>query len=106
MAFLLAFQWGILDVKKWIKSLPKGALDQWLAFDLVEPMGERWMQTATLAQSIELPLFAQAGKDAPEVESYMPRRYLRKTKRISELLPRVDQQAAAKQLSGMIRNSR
>lgn len=105
MAFLLAFQWGILDVKKWVKSLPKGALDQWLAFDLVEPMGERWLQTATLAQSVELPLFAQTNQDPPDVESYMPRRYLRRKKRVSELLPKVDPRAAAKQLSGMIRSN-
>jgi hypothetical protein len=66
-------------------------------------MGEAWMQTASLVSAIQMPMFAQTNMDVPEPEDNMPQRYLRRKKRVSDLLPRVDSQAAAQQLGGMIR---
>ncbi len=70
----------------WVEHLPRGVLNQWLAWDKVEPMGEEWMQTASIVQSINLPMFARAGKELPDVETFMPDRYRRPKKRLSDQL--------------------
>lgn len=70
----------------WVEHLPRGVLNQWLAWDRVEPMGEAWMQTASIMQAIHLPTFAKAGQDLPEVESFMPDRYRRPKKRLTDQL--------------------
>lgn len=71
LAGRLALQWGIVDVQAWLRSLPRGALNFWEAFDSVEPIGEQWRQAATIAWSASLDKF----KEAPDQESFMPPRY-------------------------------
>ena len=44
------------------------------------------MQTASIVQSINLPMFARAGKELPDVETFMPDRYRRPKKRLSDQL--------------------
>ena len=78
MAFRLALAFGIADPLRWVRSIPAGQLNQWVAWDRVEPMGEAWLQTATLAQAAHLDLFVRAGRDCPEIEDFMPVRYARK----------------------------
>jgi hypothetical protein len=88
LAYRLAFQWGIVDVKKWLSSLPRGALDGWEAFDAVEPIGEHWRQTAQLT-TIVTRLIEQNkvynGFEVAEpatIDGNMPARYRReKTKK-------------------------
>lgn len=75
LAAKLALRWGILDVEAWLQSLPGGALDFWMAFDQLQPIGDEWFQTALVAQQASFGAFAQAGVDIPEVESFMPARY-------------------------------
>jgi hypothetical protein len=81
MAGKLALRWGILDVEAWLSSLPQGALDFWMAFDQVNPIGDEWFQTALIAQNASLQTYAQAGVDVPEVDDFMPARYKRRKKR-------------------------
>lgn len=69
-----------MDVKAWLRTLPYGALDQWLAFDAIEPIGDEWEQSAQVALSvyrlsgIQL---AKAGAKPPEIsfDDCMPARY-------------------------------
>jgi hypothetical protein len=75
LACKLALRWGILDVQAWLSSLPAGALDFWMAFDQLQPIGDEWLQTALVAQQASFGAFAQAGVDVPELESFMPARY-------------------------------
>ena len=75
LAAKLALRWGILDVQAWLHSLPGGALDFWMAFDQLQPIGDEWFQTALIAQQSSFGAFAQAGVDVPEIESFMPTRY-------------------------------
>lgn len=70
----------------WLETLPEGMLNQWIAWDKVEPMGESWLQTASIVQAINLPLYAQSGQDIPEAEVFMPPRYKRPKKRLSDVL--------------------
>lgn len=69
-----------------MKSLPANALNQWIAFDRVEPMGEEWMQTASIIQAINMPIYARSGQEMPEVEVFMPPRYRRPKLRKSDAL--------------------
>jgi hypothetical protein len=75
LAGKLALHWGILDVEAWLSSLPAGALDFWMAFDQLQPIGDDWFQTALIAQQASFGTFAQAGVDIPEIDSFMPARY-------------------------------
>jgi hypothetical protein len=66
----------------WVKTLPRGTLDQWAAFDAVEPIGEQWLQTAKIVTAIEKLVhikYMQAGVDAkaPSQNDAMPSRYQR-----------------------------
>lgn len=88
LAYRLAYQWGIVDVKKWLASLPRGALDGWQAFDAIEPIGEHWRQTAQLTTMVERLIEQNAlynGYDNFEpstIDNHMPARYRReKTKK-------------------------
>lgn len=49
-------------------------------------MGESWLQTASIVQAINLPLFAKAGQEIPEADTFMPLRYKRPKKRLSDIL--------------------
>ena len=77
MAYRLCLKWGIQDPAAWMQSLPAGALNQWLAWDMVEPMGERWMQTAKLLEALYLPLYARADEEPPDASDFMPDRFYR-----------------------------
>lgn len=63
-------------------EIPKRVLDFWEAFDMVEPVGEQWSQTAQLStlfhQLINVNLASAGVKSDPiDFESHMPPRYLR-----------------------------
>jgi hypothetical protein len=87
LAGRLALEWGIVDVKSWLASLPRGALDFWAAFDRVEPIGERWAQSAMIAHQSAFGVYCQAGKDPPSFEDYMPTRWKRPRKKAEITLP-------------------
>lgn len=67
----------------WLAGLPAGKLNQWMAWEQVEPMGETWMQVARVLEAIYLPIYARAGSDAPEAADYMPERYRRPRKSVA-----------------------
>lgn len=69
-----------------MQQLPANTLNQWIAFDRVEPMGEEWMQTASIIQAMNMPIYARAGKEMPEAEVFMPPRYRRPRLRKSSAL--------------------
>jgi len=70
-------------VRAWIKTLPKGTLRQWEAFDAVEPVGEHWRQTAEittmLARQIEYTVALKTGNpmEPTTIQDNMPSRYRR-----------------------------
>lgn len=76
LAARLALQWGIADVRGWLRTLPRGALDFWEAFDMVEPIGEQWKQTAQLTWASTLDVF----KEPKEPDDFMPTRFQRQKK--------------------------
>lgn len=78
LAGRLALQWGIVDVQAWLRSLPRGALNFWEAFDAVEPIGEQWAQTAMLTWATTLENY----REPREPDDFMPSRYRRKKRRI------------------------
>lgn len=104
LAGRLALEWGIVDVKGWLQSLPRGALDFWAAFDQVEPIGERWAQSAMIAHQSAFGVYCQAGKDPPPFEDYMPPRWKRPKKKVEITLPTSaeDNAAAFKSMLGMV----
>jgi len=69
-----------------MKDLPAGTLNQWIAFDRVEPMGEEWMQTASIVHAINMPIYARSNSELPDVEVFMPPRYRRPRLRKSNAL--------------------
>jgi hypothetical protein len=96
LAGRLALEWGIVDVQAWLASLPRGALDFWAAFDQVEPIGERWAQSAMIAHQAAFGVYCQAGKEPPDFEDYMPPRWKRPKKRVEITLPKsADDNASA-----------
>jgi hypothetical protein len=67
----------------WLRTLPAGTLNQWEAFDAVEPIGEQWEQTAQLSLLIrrmyELQLATAGGKpESMDFEDFFPARYRKK----------------------------
>lgn len=78
LAGRLALAWGIVDVRAWLASLPRGALNFWEAFDAVEPIGEQWGQTAMLAWASTIENF----REPKEPEDFMPVRFRRKKRRL------------------------
>lgn len=87
LAARLALQWGIVDVRGWLRTLPRGALDFWEAFDMVEPIGEQWSQTAQLTWASTLDVF----KEPKEPDDFMPPRFIRPTKEVAAKLPTQDE---------------
>jgi hypothetical protein len=85
----------------WMKSLPSGALDQWIAFDSIEPIGEEWEQTASIVHAINLPLFARAGQAMPEVADFMPSRYKRPKRSAKSMLMQAAK--ASTQIAGQVK---
>jgi hypothetical protein len=85
----------------WTKSLPSGALDQWIAFDYIEPIGEEWEQTASIVHAINLPLFARAGQAMPEVADFMPTRYKRPKRSAKTMLKQAAK--ASTQIAGQVK---
>jgi hypothetical protein len=77
LAGRLALKWGIVDVMGWLATMPRGALNFWEAFDMVEPIGEEWAQTALIAHQASMDLYCKAGKTPPDIEAFMPARYKR-----------------------------
>lgn len=67
----------------WASSLPSGALNQWLAFDSIEPIGEEWMQTAKILEALYLPIYARAEREPPDAADLMPERFQRPRKGIA-----------------------
>jgi hypothetical protein len=88
----------------WLASLPAGKLNQWLAWEQVEPMGETWMQVAKVLEALYLPIYAKAGSDAPEAADYMPERYRRPKKSVaSEIRAAIESSdAIANQMKAMM----
>ncbi len=73
----MALRWGIPDVFAWLRSLPSDSfLNQWMAFDRIEPIGEEWQQTSMLASQVVMESYAKAGLDPPKWEDFMPPRYM------------------------------
>lgn len=72
-------------------TLPSGTLDFWEAFDAVEPIGEEWMQAATVAHQSSLYAYCKAGKKPLDVEEYMPSRYRRTVKAKKVELPTAEE---------------
>lgn len=87
LAGRLALQWGIVDVQAWLRSLPRGALNFWEAFDSVEPIGEHWRQAATVAWSASLDKF----KEVRDPDEFMPPRFRPPPQRLE--LPTADEMA-------------
>jgi hypothetical protein len=71
---------------EWVRSLPAGVLNQWIAFDHIDPLGEDWKQTASIIQAIFTPVFANAGAELPNADDFMPEHYLRQKKKLSSVL--------------------
>lgn len=88
----------------WVESMPSGVLNQWLAFDSIEPIGEDWMQTAKILEALYLPIYAKAGSDAPEASDLMPDRYRRPRKSVaSEIMQAIENsEAIANQFKAMM----
>lgn len=88
----------------WVQSLPSGVLNQWLAFDSIEPIGEDWMQTAKILEALYLPIYAKAGHNAPDASDLMPDRFTRPKKSVlSEILGAAKASSAmAEQFKAMI----
>jgi hypothetical protein len=66
----------------WLRTLPAGALNQWEAFDAVEPIGDEWKQTAQLSLMLrnlfEIQLATSGVKTEPiTLDDFMPARYRR-----------------------------
>lgn len=74
-------------MESWLKSLPVGALDKWLAFDSIEPIGEQWRQSAKILHAIwsgiNFSAVANGAKDVKpfDEDDFMPSRYQRIKKR-------------------------
>jgi hypothetical protein len=85
----------------WIKSLPSGALNQWIAFDSIEPIGEEWKQTASIVHAINLPLYARAGQEMPDVADFMPSRYRRPKSSAKTILKQAAK--ASTQMAGQVK---
>ena len=82
LAGRLCLQLGIDDPEKWLASTEKRVVDFWLAYDRIEPIGDRWLQTSILASSlsrIEATLFAANGAKGEVVDfrEFMPARWIR-----------------------------
>lgn len=76
----------------WIRTLPRGALSKWLAFDSVEPIGEQRLQHAELLAvlyRLTAATLAANGQDmAPiEIDGYMPTRYEPEPKPVKKQKP-------------------
>ena len=71
---------------EWLKSLPSGVLSQWMAYDMIDPLGEQWKQTASTIQAVLTPAFANARAELPEVDVFMPEHCLRPQKKLSSVL--------------------
>jgi len=85
LAARLCFAWGIEDVEAWMDSVPQRVLDFWQAFDLVEPIGEQWLQTAETNQLIARLVEHEAARLGVEmtpttIEELMPQRFMREKK--------------------------
>jgi hypothetical protein len=85
----------------WMKSLPSGVLNQWIAFDSIEPIGEEWEQTASIVHAINLPLYARAGQEMPEVADFMPTRYRRPKRSAKTMLKQAAK--ASTQIAGQVK---
>ncbi len=88
----------------WASSLPSGALNQWLAFDSIEPIGEEWMQTAKILEALYLPIYAKAGHNAPDASDLMPDRFTRPRKSVAiEIMSAIENSdAIANQFKAMM----
>lgn len=64
-------------MRVWLRSLPRGALNFWEAFDRVEPIGEEYYRDAMIARSSAMYAYLKGGQEPPSVEDYMPPRYKR-----------------------------
>ena len=71
---------------EWLRSLPTGVLNQWMAYDMVDPLGEQWRQTASTIQAVLTPAFANARAELPEIDVFMPEHCLRSQKKLSSVL--------------------
>ena len=67
----------------WLASIPAGKLNQWMAWETVEPMGEQWQQTAKILEALLLPIYARCGSDAPSADDLMPERFRRPKKTVA-----------------------
>ena len=68
-----------------MRTLPRGTLDKWLAFDSVEPIGEQRAQhaelTALLSRLTAITMAINGQDMQPlEIDGYMPARYRPETK--------------------------
>ena len=94
--------WGIADVEGWLDSQPKAVIDFWEAFDSLEPVGDHWMQTATLASVLDalMAIVAATGgmkKEIRDWESFMPNRFERSAKPV-----RLTRQQSAEEMHSIL----
>lgn len=108
LAAKLCLAWGIADVIGWLDSQPKEILDFWEAFDAIEPIGDRWMQTATLSSVLDalMSIVAATGgmkKEIRDWESFMPSRFERSAKpvRLSPAQSADEMQSILAKLTGV-----
>ena len=74
-------QWGIVDVNAWLRTLPRGALDKWIEFDSIEPIGEQRLQNAEITAILHRLTAYTLGSHGIEmgpinIDGYMPPRYV------------------------------
>ena len=54
-----------------VHAMSLDELEYWIAFSDLEPFGDEWRQTATIARMGILP-WLQEGQEAPSIEDFMP----------------------------------
>lgn len=67
-------EWAIADVITWYESMPQDVLDQWLAFDAVEPIGCEWERHACVMAMLEAVQAAAINPHLKREDQMQPRR--------------------------------
>lgn len=66
--------WGIADVLSWYEALPQDVLDQWLAYDAVEPVGCDWERHASVMAMMEVTYAAIINPNLEKTDRIKPRK--------------------------------
>lgn len=72
-------RWGIVDFDAWLSNLDPRVLDQWVAFDRVEPISDPWQHTGTIASEVHevvrwIAMERGVQVEATSPDDYRPRR--------------------------------